>query len=341
MPDILRTLQIKGENGPQSPAILHVYRSSDPLALCNFEQLEGNPMSGNNVLDMGRLLQTMTHIVAGYETYGETDFGHTNNIAVAVKHGNPCGAAFGSADPSAIIHAMLSGDPISIFGGSVMVNFHIGIHEAKFLKRTTLDTIFAPSIDMDAREFLARKNGRCRIVCNFHLGRLRKDDLDTTVRTTYVRGGELTQPNYTFVIDMQHPEMKRYGPHETATRTQEIDMLLAWAIGSTSNSNTITLVRNQMLIGNGAGQQDRVGAAQLAITRAMRSNHSSEGAVAYSDSFFPFPDGPKALIDAGVKALLTTSGSMRDQETIDLCIKSGIVLYMMPDALARGFFGHC
>ncbi len=338
---ILHTLQVKGENGPQGPATLNVYDSSDPLALCKFEWLEGNLMSFNNFMDMGRLLQTITHVVAGFETYGESGFGRTRNIAVAVKHGNPCGASWGEAEPSTIIHAMLSGDPISVFGGSVMVNFHIGEHEAQFLKKTTLDTIFAPSIDMVAREMLSRKSGKCRIVCNANLAHLSKDSLDPTMRTSYLRGGDLTQQNYTFVMDMNHPEMKRHGVSKTATRTQEMNMLLAWAIGSTSNSNTITLVRNQMLIGNGAGQQDRVGAAQLAITRALRSKHKIEGAVAYSDSFFPFSDGPKALIDAGVKAILTTSGSMRDQETIDLCVQHGVALYMMPDGLARGFYAHC
>mgnify|MGYP003423189527 CR=1 FL=1 len=338
--EILRTLEVKGENGHQTPAILNIYKSSDPLALCHFELLEGNPLSYNNWLDLGRLLQTMTHVVAGFETSGIANFGHTHNIAIAVKHGNPCGAAWGAAEPSSMIQAMLSGDPISVFGGSVMVNFHIGEHEAQFLKRTTLDTIFAPSIDMVAREILSRKSGKCRIVCNFNLGRLYKDSLDQKLREVYVRGGELLQQNYTFVMDLNHPEMKKYSVQETATRTQELDMLLAWAIGSTSNSNTITLVRNQMLIGNGAGQQDRVGAASLAIERAKRSKHEIEGAVAYSDSFFPFPDGPQTLIDAGVKAILTTSGSMRDQETIDLCMERGVALYMMPDSLARGFFAH-
>ena len=117
-------------------------------------------------------------------------------------------------------------------------------------------------------------------------------------------------------------------------------MMLAWAIGSTSNSNTLTLVKNNQLIGNGVGQQDRVGAAQLAITRAKRSGHDVAGAVAYSDSFFPFTDGPQTLIDAGTTAIFTSSGSVKDKATIDVCAKHGVALYMIPDQVGRGFFGH-
>ena len=145
------------------------------------------------------------------------------------------------------------------------------------------------------------------------------------------------QPNYTFVPNFNQKEFNKYG---TATQIQERDMILAWAIGSTSNSNTITLVKNGQLISNGVGQQDRVGAAQLAITRAKRSGHDVTGAVAYSDSFFPFPDGPQVLIEAGIAAIFTSSGSVRDRAIIEVCTKNDVVLYMIPDQIGRGFFGH-
>ena len=117
-------------------------------------------------------------------------------------------------------------------------------------------------------------------------------------------------------------------------------MLLAWAIGSTSNSNTITLVKNEMLIGNGVGQQDRVGAAKLAIERAQRAGHEIQGASAYSDSFFPFPDGLQTLIDAGVKAVFTSEAGIKFPEIVTLAKKAGIAFYTVHDSKGRGFFGH-
>jgi phosphoribosylaminoimidazolecarboxamide formyltransferase/IMP cyclohydrolase len=147
----------------------------------------------------------------------------------------------------------------------------------------------------------------------------------------------LLQPNYTFVPDFGQGETVKHGQ---AKLSQEVDMMLAWALGSTSNSNTITIVKDGQLLGNGVGQQDRVGAVGLAIERARRSKHDLNGAVAYSDSFFPFPDGPQTLIDAGITAIFTTSGSLRDKETIDLCGERLVPLYMIPDSIGRGFFGH-
>jgi phosphoribosylaminoimidazolecarboxamide formyltransferase/IMP cyclohydrolase len=138
-------------------------------------------------------------------------------------------------------------------------------------------------------------------------------------------------------MDIQSPDLQQHG---TATSQQEEDMLLASAIGETSNSNTISIVKNGMLLGNGVGQQDRVGAATLALARASRAKHDVTGASAYSDSFFPFPDGPQTLIDAGITSILTTSGSKNDQATIDLCKEQNVALYMIPDSLGRGFFGH-
>jgi phosphoribosylaminoimidazolecarboxamide formyltransferase/IMP cyclohydrolase len=43
-----------------------------------------------------------------------------------------------------------------------------------------------------------------------------------------------------------------------------------------------------------------------------------KGSVAASDAFFPFPDGPQLLLDAGVTAIIHPGGSVKDQESIDL-----------------------
>jgi phosphoribosylaminoimidazolecarboxamide formyltransferase/IMP cyclohydrolase len=200
-----------------------------------------------------------------------------------------------------------------------------------------LDGIIAPAFTEGAIAMLRRKSDKCRFMANPALQKL-EGRLDQTPRFRFVRGGFLMQPNYTFVPNFYGEQIVRYGGN--ATLREESDMLFAWAIGSTSNSNTITLVKDKQLIGNGVGQQDRVGAANLAITRARRSGHDVLEAVAYSDSFFPFPDAPQILIEAGVKAIFTSSGSIRDQETINLCEKHGIALYMVSDKVGRGFFGH-
>ncbi len=320
-----------GENAWQAPAHLYSAGTNDPLALDKFVLIEGTPPSYNNWVDIDRLLQTATHIA---ETYAVNE-GIGTAIAVGGKHGNACGAAVGQ-DRAEVLKKMMAGDPLAIFGGLVLVNFEVDEALCESLTGKMLDGIIAPAFSTGAIAILRRKGDKCRFVANPALRGL-NNNLDRSPRFRYVRGGFLIQPNYTFVPHLSGEMIKKYG---TATPMQEDDMMLAWAIGSTSNSNTITLVKNKQLLGNGVGQQDRVGAAQLAITRARRSGHDVVGACAYSDSFFPFPDGPQILIDAGVAAIFTSSGSVKDQATIDVCAKHNVALYMVPDQVGRGFFGH-
>jgi len=334
-----------GENAWQTPAMLYSTGTDDPLAIDKFRQLAGAPPSFVNITDIDRMLQTVTHIAAAFDfTWVPQAWRKTPKIAVAVKHGNPCGAAIGES-PVEAIEKMVEGDTRAIFGGFVMTNFPIGVNEANLMltllmpegKRRLLDGIVAPEFDQGAIEMMERKGDKCRFYENPALRWLNRNSLDKAWRYRYVRGGYGNQPNYTFVLVLQSPDIMKYG---RATFEQEIDMLLAWAIGSTSNSNTITLVKNGMLIGNGVGQQDRVGGARLAVSRAHQASHDTHGAVACSDSFFPFPDGPQVLIEAGVKVILATSGSVNDKETIELCQRHGVALYLIPDSIGRGFFGH-
>jgi phosphoribosylaminoimidazolecarboxamide formyltransferase/IMP cyclohydrolase len=55
-----------------------------------------------------------------------------------------------------------------------------------------------------------------------------------------------------------------------------------------------------------------------------------------SDAFFPFPDGPQAAIDAGVKAIIQPGGSNRDPDVIDVCERAGVPMVFT----ARRHFRH-
>jgi phosphoribosylaminoimidazolecarboxamide formyltransferase/IMP cyclohydrolase len=193
------------------------------------------------------------------------------------------------------------------------------------------------------------------VVVNPALANLDEKSLDGARRQRPVRGGTLEQPNYTFVQDLKADYMQTHGE---PTDQQKQDMILAWAVGSTSNSNTITLVKNGQLIGNGVGQQDRVGAGQLALTRTTTElpeleeqggkiilkvtldKKKLDGASAYSDSFFPFPDGPGLLAKAGIKAILTSSGSVADETVVKSLTDQGVSIVMVPDKTGRGFYLH-
>lgn len=327
-----------GENAYQTPANMYTCQSDNLLALKNFKVVLGNP-GFNNWVDVDRLLATITRIAATFAANHDD----VPYIAVGGKHGNACGAAYGSTTEE-VIKMMVEGDPLALFGGLVITNFEIGAAEAELLHahltgntRRVLDGVIAPSFTEEAIGHLKRKGDRCSFILNPELEFLENDSLDKTMRFRYVRDGFLTQPNYSFVLDLQSDDCTKYGKAEFE---QELDMLLAHAICQTSNSNTITLVKNGKMIGNGVGQQSRVGGAKLVIMRAIDSGHDVEGAVGASDSFFPFADGVETLIEAGVAAITSTSGSVRDQEVIACCTSKNVPLYLVPDKIGRGFFGH-
>ncbi|MFZ2187226.1 MAG: hypothetical protein WAV46_01175 [Candidatus Moraniibacteriota bacterium] len=329
-----------GENGYQTPAALYSCETNDPLALDKFQLVAGDAPSYNNLCDLDRLLQTMTHIAATFHV----NFSDMPSIAIGAKHGNVCGAAV-EIDEVTVVQMMLAGDPLAIFGGLVMLNFDVTEDIAETLlsygmikgQRRLLDGIIAPSFDEGTVELLKRKGDKCRFIANPALANLNRSSLDRAPRSRYVRGGFLLQPNYTFILNLHDPDLVQYGK---ADRGQEQDMLLAKAICDTSNSNTITVVSNGKLIGNGVGQQARVYGSRLALTRAETSNHSAAESSAASDSFFPFTDGVETLALGGIKAIISTSGSVNDGKVIAYCEENGIALYLIPDKKGRGFFGH-
>jgi len=90
-------------------------------------------------------------------------------------------------------------------------------------------------------------------------------------------------------------------------------------------SNAILLARDGASVGIGMGQVNRVDSCRLAVERAGAER--ARGAVAASDAFFPFADGPGILIEAGVRAIVQPGGSMRDAETIAAAQAAGVTMY--------------
>ena len=87
-------------------------------------------------------------------------------------------------------------------------------------------------------------------------------------------------------------------------------------------SNAIVLCKNFSTIGIGAGQPSRLDSCRLAVQKARKFRSMQlSGSIAASDAFFPFKDGIKVLIDAGVKTIIQPGGSIRDQEVINLANK--------------------
>ena len=123
--------------------------TADPLALDHLTLLAGTEPSYNNLAEVGRQIQTITHIAAGFER----NYHAVPCIALGTKHGNACGAAVGES-PVEVVRTMVMGDPRAIFGGLVMLNFAVTQEVAAELLtygvpegRRVLDAVTAPSFE--------------------------------------------------------------------------------------------------------------------------------------------------------------------------------------------------
>ena len=103
------------------------------------------------------------------------------------------------------------------------------------------------------------------------------------------------------------------------------DIEFAFRMCKYVKSNAIVVVKDNSTIGIGAGQQNRLDSSKIAVQKAKkfqpRSLHNS---VAASDAFFPFADGIKVLINAGVKTIVQPGGSIRDKEVIEEANRSKV-----------------
>ena len=107
----------------------------------------------------------------------------------------------------------------------------------------------------------------------------------------------------------------------TSKEMKEIEF--AFNISKYVKSNAIVLTNNFSTIGIGAGQPSRLDSCKIAVQKAKQFQISKiKNSIAASDAFFPFADGIKSLLDAGVKIIVQPGGSIRDQEVINAANKA-------------------
>ena len=297
-----------GENPHQEGIFFQDQNSNDKLGLGNFKRLQGKDTSYSNYLDLDGGLQAISLI------------GTEKPACVILKHTNPCGAAIGETITDAFQKAWFEGDPLAAFGGVIFMNREVDekLAEQMLADKKFFEILAAPSFTKAALAVFAKKP---------KLQLLENKNLEKPFLTPYkelkkIRGGFLMQDTD---ISKLEKENLNCVTKEKPTDKQIEDLLFAWKIAQVSKSNCVVAVKDGILIASGVGQQDRKRCCELCVTKA---NKSLEGAVAATDGFFPFRDGPDVLIKAGIKAIIQPGGSIRDQETIDACNENNVTMIM-------------
>ena len=109
------------------------------------------------------------------------------------------------------------------------------------------------------------------------------------------------------------------------TKKEISEIEFAFNICKHVKSNAIILTNNTSTIGIGAGQPSRLDSCKIASQKAKKFQPTKiKKSIAASDAFFPFADGIKTLIKAGVKIIVQPGGSIRDQEVINEANKAKV-----------------
>lgn len=295
--DLKQTLRY-GENPHQKAAFYQTLQKPSYSVVAS-EQLHGKELSYNNIADTNAALEILSEFEGA--------------AAVAVKHMNPCGVGLGSTIEEAYAKAY-EADSTSIFGGIVALNREVSKELAEELHKIFLEIVVAPSFTQDALDILKQKKN-IRLLTTDMTERLQPGQ-----KLVSVKGGLLVQD--LDVVQVKKEDLECVT--EAKPTEEDLEQLLfGFQVCKHVKSNAITLVKNNMTVGVGAGQMNRVGAAKIALEQA---GALAEGAYLASDAFFPMSDTVELAAKYGVKAIIQPGGSIKDQDSIDACNKHGIAM---------------
>jgi phosphoribosylaminoimidazolecarboxamide formyltransferase / IMP cyclohydrolase len=291
-----------GEN-PHQQAAFYARVGAPTHLLDGVTQLHGKELSFNNLLD----LSSARELVEEFDV----------PACAIVKHNNPCGCALGETIQAAYERAFAC-DPLSAYGGVIALNRPVDRACAERLSQQFVEVLLAPGFDPAALEILqAKKNVRL-----LELGDWPAPSHE--VDSKPVIGGQLVQSSD--VVSETRADMRTMSAAEP-TEAQWEDLLFAWRVCRHVRSNAIVIARDGATIGIGAGQTSRVDAVHLAVDKADATELDLlVGSSLASDAFFPFPDGPKLAIDAGVSAIVQPGGSVRDEDVIAAVDAAGVAM---------------
>ncbi|MCL2847483.1 MAG: bifunctional phosphoribosylaminoimidazolecarboxamide formyltransferase/IMP cyclohydrolase [Firmicutes bacterium] len=292
-----------GENPHQKAAF---YQDLIPRknSLSTALQLNGKELSYNNIGDAAAALELLNEF---------------NECAcVAVKHASPCGVTMGKNSLEAYI-SVYNADPVSIFGGIVVFNREVCEKTASKLNEIFLEIVIAPSYNKVALEILKQKpNLRVLLI----KGLENQVEFSKVLEKKYVYGGLLVQEKD---ASLYNENELKFVTEVKPTKEQLEQLKFAYKVVKHTKSNAIVVAREGSAIGIAGGQTNRIWACKQALERA---DDRANGAVLASDAFFPFNDCVEVAVQAGIKAIIQPGGSIKDQDSIDLCNKHAIAMVL-------------
>lgn len=269
-----------------------------------FDQLHGKQLSYNNLVDVDAAVALMAEFTAG------------EPACAILKHTNACGVAQAATLPEAYANA-LACDPVSAFGGVIIVNKEVDAATAEELSKLFFEVLIAPGFAADALPVLQNKKNRILL--------LQKPVAFPRKQVKTLLNGFIEQ-DVDRVVEgaAEFRTVTQSAP--TAEETAALEFALK--ICKHTKSNTIVLARAGRLLASGVGQTSRVDALRQAIEKAAGFGFDLQGAVMASDAFFPFPDCVEIAGAAGIRAVVQPGGSIKDADSIKAADDLGMAMVL-------------
>jgi phosphoribosylaminoimidazolecarboxamide formyltransferase/IMP cyclohydrolase len=286
--------------------------------------------------------------------------------AVIVKHNNPCGAARADTLEQAYARAYMA-DRVAAFGGCIALNKAVDKATAEGIASQYAEVVVAPEFEEGAFDILSsRKN--LRVIRIQAIDKLQSFIGERVVDfKSLMDGGMVAQWSFVpstlsekdLIVASTEFKGKTYSVQRKPTAQEYEDMLFGWLVESGITSNSVIYVKDNVTVGIGTGEQDRVGVAEIAVDKAYRKladrycferyqtsfadmadqDKRAEiendvktvkggliGSAMVSDAFFPFRDGIDVGLAQGVKAVIQPGGSLNDYQSIEACNEHGATM---------------
>jgi phosphoribosylaminoimidazolecarboxamide formyltransferase/IMP cyclohydrolase len=285
---------------------------------------------------------------------------------VIVKHNNPCGVARADTLEDAYRKANMA-DRVAAFGGCIAVNRAVDKATAEAIFEQYAEVVVAPDFEEGVMDIFAKKIN-LRVIRIGNINRLQTFVGERCVEfKSLIDGGIIAQWSFVpaarskedlKVAECEYKD-KIYRINREPTSQEYDDMLFGWLVESGITSNSVIYVKDQVTVGIGTGEQDRVGVAEIARDKAYRKladrfcfemhdmpyNDLKDeslkaeidskvaldkggliGAAMVSDAFFPFRDGVDVGLREGITAVIHPGGSGNDYQSIEACNESGATM---------------
>jgi len=285
---------------------------------------------------------------------------------VIVKHNNPCGVARSDTLEDAYQKANMA-DRVAAFGGCITVNRAVDRATAEAIIQQYAEVVVAPDFEEGVMGIFSKKKN-LRVIRIGNIERLQAFVGQRCVEfKSLIDGGIVAQwsfvPEARTRADLKLAECEYKGNHyriqREPTDEEYNDMLFGWLVESGITSNSVIYVKDQVTVGIGTGEQDRVGVAEIARDKAYRKladrycfemhgmpyndltddDKKAEiddkvgaekggliGAAMVSDAFFPFRDGVDVGLKEGITSVIHAGGSENDYQSIEACNEVGATM---------------